>query len=187
MKKPSADNGRNRRKLKIVETGATLEHKKIPFLDALKTRLFVTQAADDVGIARSTVYLWRDEDQKFRAAMDEVEGRTVDIARSEAFRRGVVGYEEPQAIAGRREMVRKYSDQLLIKVLQARDPAYRDGVTAQINISLVQILVGKLQSLIQRVIPISCPHCGKTLEARKNMARELAHLDTVEAVEADGG
>lgn len=138
-------------------------------MEALKIHRFLTQAADVVGINRGTVYLWREGDQEFRKAMDEIDGRMVDELRAEGFRRAMQGAEG-----------RPPSDFLLERFLRARDTAFREQANVQVNLNFVTMLVGRLQEIVQRVIPIKCPHCSKMLPARQEMAREmesLGHID----------
>lgn len=160
----------------------TLVHLKGPFLDALKVRFFVTQACEAVGVSRSTVYEWRDNDSEFRQAMDEQDARLVDNLRAEAYRRAVDGVEEPVTIAGQRELIRKRSDYLLDRLLRAKDPAFKDNLRVDIHVNFITMLVGKLQDMIQRVIPLKCPHCDAILPVRKEMSHELAQLGTVDVV-----
>lgn len=162
--------------------GAPLDHLKGPFLEALKVKHFVTQACDTVGIGRTTVYEWRDADPDFARAMDEVKERTLDLVRAEAFRRAVDGVDEPVTVAGERETVKRYSDGLIAKILQAHDPAFKEnvGAAATVNVTFVQMVAGRIQGLVQRFFPVSCPHCGKHLEGRKEMAQALARMDAIE-------
>lgn len=167
--------------------GAPLAHLKAPFLEALKAKHFIAQACEAVGIGRSTVYEWLENDPAFSRAVTEVKENTLDLVRAEAYRRAVDGVEEPVTVAGEREMVKKFSDGLLIRILQAHDPAYREGSPTSINITFVEMLVGKWQAIIQRVVPIRCPHCDKTLDARKDLAREMEMLGNVEMDGKQGG
>lgn len=142
------------------------------FLDALRTVRFVTQACDLVQVPRSTVYDWRDHDPAFRDAMDEAELRYADTLRDEAHKRAMG------------EDGRQRSDDLLKALLKAKVPEFQDKAATQVNITFVQMVVGRIQGLVQRFFPISCPHCGKHLEGRKLMAQELARLDAIEMTAA---
>ena len=155
-------------------------HLKGPFLDAMRQRLFITQACENVGVARSTIYEWRDRDPEFKKAMEEIEARTIDLLRSEAFRRGVVGVDEPIFHMGKQVATsKKYSDYLLDRMLRAKDPAFRDSMRVDVNVGFVTMLVGRLQDIIQRVVPIKCPSCACGLPARSDMARELLMLQNI--------
>lgn len=153
---------------------------KEPFLVALKQHRFVTQACEAVGVPRNSVYEWRERDEKFRRDMDAVDAGLVDILRQEAFKRAVDGEDKPITVAGQREVIKEKSDALLTTLLRAKDPAFREGATVQINISFVQMLVGKLQDIVQRVVPVKCPHCDKQLETRSKLSTEFSHLDAID-------
>lgn len=138
------------------------------FLEALRSARFVTQACDLVNVPRSTVYRWREDDRVFKDAMDEAELRFADDLRSEAFKRAM-GDEG-----------RNRSDEILKVLLKAKVPEFQEKGASTIQISFVQLVVGKIQGIIQRFVPITCPHCGEKLDARKNMAQELGRLDAID-------
>lgn len=125
---------------------------KPAFLASLRTMPVVAQACDAVGIERSTAYRARTADETFASAWDEAMEDGVDKAEQEAFRRGMVGFEEPVIDKGRLAYryeryvdeagaehyrpllddngqpvpltVRKHSDALLSLVLKGRRKAY---------------------------------------------------------------
>lgn len=65
------------------------------FLAALREMPIVRNACAAVGIDRATAYRARAADPTFAAAWNEALEEGVDRAEQEAYRRGVVGYEEP--------------------------------------------------------------------------------------------
>jgi hypothetical protein len=65
------------------------------FLAALRDMPVVQHACDAVGIQRSTAYRARQANEEFAKAWDDAMEAGVDRAEREAFRRGVVGFEEP--------------------------------------------------------------------------------------------
>lgn len=71
------------------------------FLAALSEYPVVQHACDVVGIERSTAYRARHADEDFATAWDDAMEAGVDRAEREAFRRGVVGFEEPVIDKGR--------------------------------------------------------------------------------------
>ena len=95
---------------------------KAEFLQAYRERLRVDKAAEDVGIARCTIYAWRKDDPQFRADMDDVRELIAQSLEDEAYRRAVEGVERPTTIAGAREVVREWSDTLCIFLLKAARP-----------------------------------------------------------------
>lgn len=123
------------------------------FLVALREIPVVQHACNAVGIERSTAYRARQADEGFAKAWEDAMEAGVDRAEQEAFRRAVVGFQEPVVHQGQLSYVyerfvddegaegyrkvldangqpvplttRKYSDALLAKVLSARRAAYR--------------------------------------------------------------
>ena len=74
---------------------------KPAFLAALRELPVVAHACTAVGIERSTAYRARELDEVFATAWDEAMEDGVDRAEQEAYRRGVVGFEEPVIDKGR--------------------------------------------------------------------------------------
>lgn len=125
---------------------------KPAFLAALREWPVVAHACRAVGIERSTGYRARETDELFAKAWDDAMEDGIDRAEQEAFRRGVVGFEEPVIDRGRLAYqierhedeegkehyrprldakgqpvpltVRKHSDALLGLVLKGRRKAY---------------------------------------------------------------
>jgi hypothetical protein len=61
----------------------TEQHKKA-MLDALEKSLgVVTTACKSVGVGRTTFYLWMNEDEEFKKAVDEIENVALDFAESQ--------------------------------------------------------------------------------------------------------
>jgi hypothetical protein len=74
---------------------------KPAFLAALRNVPVIAHACNAVDIERSTAYRAREADAGFAEAWDEAMEDGVDKAEQEAFRRGVVGFEEPVIDKGR--------------------------------------------------------------------------------------
>ena len=74
---------------------------KPTFLAALRELPVIAHACKAVGIERSTAYRAREADPEFAQAWDEALEEGIDRAEQEAFRRAVVGYEEPVVHQGR--------------------------------------------------------------------------------------
>jgi hypothetical protein len=70
------------------------------FLAALRSMPVVQHACDAVGIERCTAYRARKADESFAEAWEEALEAGIDRAEQEAFRRGVVGFEEPVVYQG---------------------------------------------------------------------------------------
>lgn len=104
------------------------------FLKALSDGATVGDACRSAGIARRTAYTWRDRDKEFREAWDSAILDGVDALEGEALRRAVRGVIEPVVSAGKLvTKVRKYSDTLLIFLLKARDPRFRDKSAVELT------------------------------------------------------
>lgn len=80
------------------------------------------------GISRTAAYEWRENDEVFRAAWNEAMDEAADRAEREAWRRAVEGVDKP--LIGRVgkdqdgviEVVKEYSDTILLRLLGARRP-----------------------------------------------------------------
>lgn len=83
----------------------TMAHHHFPwhdaFLAALREMPVVAHACKAVGIERSTAYRARETHPDFAQAWDEAMEEGIDRAEQEAFRRAVVGFEEPVIDKGR--------------------------------------------------------------------------------------
>lgn len=92
------------------------------FLELLRAGETVVDASRACGFDRGRFYNWRDADPAFAAEWERAYTDGTDALEAEAQRRGVVGVEKPVTVAGQRELVREYSDTLLIFLLKARRP-----------------------------------------------------------------
>jgi len=93
------------------------------FLEAFRRTCNVTTAAEAAGVARRTVYDWRDRYPEFAEAWQEAESEACDRLEAEAWRRAVVGYDRPIYQHGR--LVgheRQFSDRLLLALLATHRP-----------------------------------------------------------------
>jgi len=72
-----------------------------PFLAALREYPVLGYACSVVGMDRSTVWRHTKKDKDFADAVEDAMESGVDRAEHEAFRRGVVGFEEPVIDKGR--------------------------------------------------------------------------------------
>lgn len=71
-----------------------------PFLAALREYPVLQHACDAVGVDRTTVWRTREKDETFAKAVADAMEAGIDRAEKEAFRRGVVGFEEPVVYQG---------------------------------------------------------------------------------------
>ncbi len=111
-------------------TVSALDTRKAKWLEAFDREGTVFTACKESGVARSTVYNWRQQDEAFAIAWHDVEEATTERMEREAFRRSVEGvkrdiYHQGQVVGQERQ----FSDVLLIFMLKARRPErYRDNV-----------------------------------------------------------
>lgn len=74
---------------------------KPAFLEALRNVPVIRHACEAVGVNRSTAWRAREADEEFAKDWDDAMEEGVDRAEQEAFRRAVVGFEEPVVDKGR--------------------------------------------------------------------------------------
>lgn len=108
--------------------------KKTAFLTILADTANVTAAAAAIGVARRTVYEWREEDPEFAAGWAYAEKLGVEGMKDEIKRRAFDGVLEPVFYQGDEcGTVRKYSDTLAMFLIKAHDPAYRDSSKLELS------------------------------------------------------
>lgn len=95
-------------------------------------------------VSRSLVAIWDREDEVFAQLKREAYGDACDAVELALHKRSVEGLEVPVTVAGKREVVRKYSDSLLITRLKALKPEVYDRqpsnqTTNQTNVVVVPI------------------------------------------------
>ena len=101
------------------------------FLEALRERPIVSQAAELAGVSRAHAYRARaDDDDDFAAAWDDAMEQGVDVLLEEARRRAVDGVTRPIYQGGKligHEQV--YSDNLLARMIAAHRESWRANTT----------------------------------------------------------
>lgn len=101
--------------------------KRTAFLGALANTGNVTRAAQAAGMERTYMYVLRREDPEFAKDWDDAIPIGAAALEDEAVRRASEGWDEPVFYQGTQiGLVRKFSDTLLIFLLKARDPKFRD-------------------------------------------------------------
>ena len=103
-------------------------HARARFLEVLRARANVSEAAVSANIARTTAYAWRETDPEFASEWDDALEAAADALEAEAWRRAVHGIQRPLtwrgAVTG---TVTEYSDRLLECLLRAHRPEkYRE-------------------------------------------------------------
>ena len=85
----------------------------------------ITVAAKHADIHRTRHYAWLVESPQYAKAFQKVDRLTLGLLEDEAKRRALEGIEEPVFQMGLQVgVIRRYSDQLLMKLLAANDPKY---------------------------------------------------------------
>jgi hypothetical protein len=93
------------------------------FLETLTRTGHVTAACAAAGVSLSGTYSLRKRDGTFARAWEEALETAVGTMMEEARRRGVEGWDEPVFYKGEPVgAIRRYSDRLLIQLLQAHKP-----------------------------------------------------------------
>ena len=105
-----------------------IRHWHAAFLTALESSGNVTVAARLAGVSRTAAYKARRGEAEFAASWDEALEVALDGMEAEARRRAVEGWEEPVFYQGKVcGHIRKYSDALIMFLLKAYRPEFRDN------------------------------------------------------------
>lgn len=138
---------------------------KEKFLEALRQDSTVSLACEVAGIARKTVYRWREQSKTFAEAWDDAVEHCRDVARSSIYQRGIIGWDEPIVsmgqvvcemavmagddgkpmfdkrgkpimLPGNPMTVHKWSDSLAALYAKANLPEYKDKPQVNLNAQL---------------------------------------------------
>lgn len=104
------------------DNARALNRRQGAFLAAYEKGGRVDKAAEAAGIDRTSHYYWLRTDTDYKAAFEESEVIVGQNLMDEAVRRAMEGWEEPVTVAGQAVMVRKFSDRLLERLLEAHHP-----------------------------------------------------------------
>jgi hypothetical protein len=106
----------------------TLKNKE-KWLEAHRKYGIVTASCRASKTPRATVYKWLNEDPDFAKAKAEAEEEAVELLEGEARRRAYKGTLKPVFYKGKRcGSIREYSDSLMMFIIKAKKPEYRDKV-----------------------------------------------------------
>lgn len=130
MKKVRTTRTDKKSRVAITRTGAW----KPIFIENLSRIGNVTCAMNAAKVDRPTVYHHRKTDSKFAAKWRAALKQAADVMEEEARRRAIDGVEKPISIGGKREVIREFSDTLLIFLLKGNKPEkFRDNVRQEIT------------------------------------------------------
>lgn len=122
----------------IVAKGALLQHEETKAFKMLiilaefrdgppEAKFSLRHAYTKAGLHRATLMDWREMHKLFDSLMTSIQEEMVDMMRAEAYRRAVVGHDEPLVHQGLKtgETVKKFSDSLLQFTLMGYDAKFR--------------------------------------------------------------
>lgn len=110
-----------------AERNPNIIKNKARWLEAHRRSGIITATCQATGIGRTTVYDWTVNDPEFAKAKLEAENEAIELLEAEARRRAFEGTEKPIYQGGKLAgKVREYSDTLMIFILKAKKPEYRD-------------------------------------------------------------
>lgn len=114
---------------------------RLRFLETLSRTGNVPVAIDASGVSRHRLNVLRKDDPEFAELWEDAEQAGLDLLEGEAMRRVLEGIEEHIYYHGKRiDTVRRYSDRLLIFLLQKLRPEkYGDKARAEPGDALVEL------------------------------------------------
>lgn len=137
--------------------------KRAKFLEKVKEFASVTKACEAVAISRTAIYELKGKDPEFAEQMELAQDVGTQRLEDEAVRRAYEGYDDPVYYQGERvDVVRKYSDTLLIFLLKGRAPEkYSDRVNVTSRVH---------QTVEHRAVSEADSRIGELLEQREDPA-----------------
>lgn len=130
----AADDGLSQAMMARKSTPKKTTASKAAFLVAFEETGRVDLACKRIGMGRRTHYNWLERDPVYRKQFDKSRKIAVQLLEDEAMRRAVEGVQRAVTVAGVREIVREYSDTLLIFLLKGAMPEkYRERWTGEIT------------------------------------------------------
>jgi hypothetical protein len=155
---------KRRRGQRLTQEERAIAQKK--FLDSFKLNANITVACAQANIDRSQIYRWQELDEDFSFAYKQAELAANDMLLAAAWKRGVQGYEKPVVSMGKQVYVdgkplmeRVYSDTVLLRLMSARMPEFRDKQQLDINTTntgtrdpLLQALSDEQLDAIEQII-----------------------------------
>ena len=93
-----------------------------PFLRALARTGNISHSSRLAGVSRQMVAIARKNDTRFDRQCRESLEEASDVLHAEAWRRAVEGIEVPVSVGGEIEIVRRYSDGLLMFLMKSANP-----------------------------------------------------------------
>lgn len=135
------------------------ETRKLAFLDYFNDFLTPAHTCAAVGISLRSFYDWLEKDKLFKKAFFVVDRHLTDR---------LVGMATARALRG--------SDNLMMFMLKARDPHYRDKIQAELDPKVGEKMAKDIVNALRRSVPESCPHCKMNLGLSQKVADMLKNL-----------
>jgi hypothetical protein len=119
----------------MARTNARTRASQAAFLAAFEKTCRIDLAAEAANIGRRTHYNWLKTDPKYAQAFADSEVLAAQVLEDTAIKRAVEGWDEPVFQGGEQcGTVRKFSDRLLERLLEARRPEkYRRNIKAELT------------------------------------------------------
>lgn len=118
------------------------DRAKILFLEQLRKIPIVQVACEKVGVARSSIYRWRDEDEEFRQSLEKA------LCEGEAL---INDMSESQLIS----LIRDKSYQAISFWLRHRHQKFRERVEVTANIQSQDVLTPEQEEIVREALRLS--------------------------------
>lgn len=134
----------------MARTKKAIERLRAVFLESLAESGNVYSACERARLPRRTAYEWKKADDDFSKAWDQCIEEGIEGLIDEANRRAYVGTLRPVYQKGHKVgEIREYSDQLLMFLIKAKRPEYRDRAAVDVHVGLG--LADRLEAARDRV------------------------------------
>jgi hypothetical protein len=164
-------------------------HQK-QFLEAFTVSCSVQKAARWAGVHRQCHYDWLKQDSTYPSRFAEARQRAADMLEDEAVRRAKDGVRRPLVYKGKQVYIQgepiyqiEYSDQLLIRLLEAYNPETfkrRNETTFQWSGDLSELSESQLATLEKQMLEIAAQgDPAKLVELRKQIEAGAVVIDAV--------
>src|ERR1022692_2427202 len=172
------------------ESDKDLHQKR--FLEAFEVSCSIQKAARWANIHRQTHYDWLRKDATYPARFAEARERATQTLQDEAVRRAVEGVRRPVLYRGKQVYIQgkplfeiEYSDQLLIRLLEAYNPEKYGRRVEQINLMDIdpdKLTPAQLDKIAEHLIQKALAGKPEAMVAEARRRLEAGEAVTVEAL-----
>ena len=173
------------------ESDKDLHQKR--FLECFEVSCSIQKAARWANIHRQTHYDWLRKDATYPARFAEARERATQTLEDEAVRRAVEGVRRPVLYRGKQVYIQgeplfeiEYSDQLLIRLLEAYNPEKYGRRVEQINLMDIdpdKLTPAQLDKIAEHLIQKALAGKPEAMVAEARRRLEAGETVTVEAIE----